>query len=412
MAKTLFKNIKELKGIIESDSFFRKGEQMNEVASIKDAYLIIEDDTIVDYGSMGDLPEGNYADKIDAAGSIIMPSFVDSHTHIVFATPREEEYVLRIKGASYEEIAESGGGILNSAKKLQQKSEEELYKDASKRLEEVIGYGTGAIEIKSGYGLTVDSEMKMLRVIKRLKENYDIPIKRTFLGAHAVPAGVDRRDYIKSLIEEMLPIIDQENLADYIDVFCDKGFFTVEETAEILEAGRKIGLKAKIHANELANSGGVQVGIAHDAISVDHLEMIEQAEIDALKKSSTIPTALPSCSFFLGIPYAPARNMIDQGLGVVLATDYNPGSSPSGKIPFLLSLACTKMKLTPNEAFNAVTINAAHALEMADKVGSITRGKWANIIMTKPIKSFDFIPYAFGTEHIDRVWIKGNEQIF
>lgn len=412
MAITLFKHIKELKGIIESDSFFRKGKQMDEVASIKDAYLIVEDDHIADYGKMEDLPDEHYDQVIDASGSYILPSFVDSHTHIVFASPREEEYVMRIKGASYEEIAENGGGILNSAKKLQATSEEDLYRDAALRLEEVIGYGTGAIEIKSGYGLTVESEMKMLRVIKRLKENYDIPIKRTFLGAHAVPKGVDRKAYIQSLIEEMLPIINREKLADYIDVFCDKGFFTVEETDEILRAGKKIGLKAKIHANELANSGGVQIGIAHDAVSVDHLEMIGEAEIEALRKSSTIPTALPSCSFFLGIPYAPTRKMIDQGLGVVLATDYNPGSSPSGKIPFLISLACTKMRLTPNEAFNAVTINAAHALEMADKVGSITRGKWANIIKTRPIKSFDFIPYAFGTEHIDRVWIKGKEQIF
>lgn len=412
MAITLFKHIKELKGIIESDSFFRKGKQMDEVASIKDAYLIVEDDHIADYGKMEDLPDEHYDQVIDASGSYILPSFVDSHTHIVFASPREEEYVMRIKGASYEEIAENGGGILNSAKKLQATSEEDLYRDAAQRLEEVIGYGTGAIEIKSGYGLTVESEMKMLRVIKRLKENYDIPIKRTFLGAHAVPKGVDRKAYIQSLIEEMLPIINREKLADYIDVFCDKGFFTVEETDEILKAGKKIGLKAKIHANELANSGGVQIGIAHDAVSVDHLEMIGEAEIEALGKSSTIPTALPSCSFFLGIPYAPTRKMIDQGLGVVLATDYNPGSSPSGKIPFLISLACTKMRLTPNEAFNAVTINAAHALEMADKVGSITRGKWANIIKTRPIKSFDFIPYAFGTEHIDRVWIKGKEQIF
>lgn len=404
----LIKNIKNLLGVSERTSF-KRGEDMSEVGSLQDAYLFIEDGIIVDYGPMTSCPDVD-TDIVDATGRLVMPTWVDTHTHIVFASPREKEYVARIQGKSYEEIAEAGGGILNSARKLQATSEDDLYRSAEARLKEVISYGTGAIEIKSGYGLTVESELKMLRVIKRLKENYDMPIKANFLGAHAFPTDMSRDAYIHSIINDMLPAIHKEGLADYIDVFCDKGFYTVEETARILEAGATYGLKPKIHANELANSGGVQVGIAHDAISVDHLEQIGVAEIEALRDSNTIPTALPSCSYFLGIPYAPTRIMIDSGLGVVLATDYNPGSSPSGNIPFLMSLACTKMKMLPEEAFNAVTYNAAFAIEMESSLGSITRGKMGSVLMTKPVPSLAYLSYAFGSDSIESVWIKGVRQ--
>lgn len=400
-------NIKTLIGVQE-ETIFKKGEDMKKVGMIDHAYLRFDDGRIIDYGRMEDLPTPiENEDIIDAAGRCVMPTWIDSHTHIVFAQPREKEYVARIEGKSYEEIAREGGGILNSARILQETSEDELFRSAEQRLLEVIGYGTGAIEIKSGYGLTVESELKMLRVVKRLKEKYDLPIKATFLGAHAFPREMTRETYLRSIIDEMLPKINEEQLADYIDVFCDEGFFTVEETALLLEEGAKYGLKPKIHANELANSGGVQVGIAHGAISVDHLEQIGEDEITALMYSDTIPTALPSCSYFLNIPYAPTRRMIDRGLGIVLATDYNPGSSPSGKIPFLMSLACTKMKLLPEEAFNAVTNNAAFALELQHVVGSISKNKYASFIMTKEIPSLSYISYAFGSDTIDQVWIKG-----
>ncbi len=408
MANTLIKNIGSLSGIQTKPHSFLKGEALSHLSQINDAYLLCENERIKDFGQMSNAPKT--ADTIiDAKGGYVLPSWCDSHTHIVFATSREEEFVARIKGKSYEEIAEAGGGILNSAKKLNKLTEDELYESASKRLNEVMRFGTGAIEIKSGYGLTVESEIKMLRVIKRLKSNFEIPIKATFLGAHAIPTDYknNRQDYIDLIIHEMLPVIARDQLADYIDVFCDKGFFTVEETDQILKAGASFGLKPKIHANELANSGGVQVGIANNAVSVDHLEQIEEAEIEALKNSQTIPTLLPSCSYFLNIPYAPARKMIDQGLGICLATDYNPGSTPSGKVPFLLSLACLKMKLTPEEAINAITINGAFAMEIQEDYGSITKGKIANLIITKPMKSLAFIPYAFGSDHICRVLIKG-----
>jgi imidazolonepropionase len=337
---------------------------------------------------------------MDVNQKMILPAFVDSHTHIVFAHSREHEFVMRIQGKSYEEIAAAGGGILHSATKLQQTSEDDLYKSALQRLYEVIGHGTGGIEIKSGYGLTVADELKAVS---------PIPIKATFLGAHAIPLSYrNQRDaYVDLVINEMLPQVAEQALADYCDVFCDKGFFTVEETDRILKAAYAFGLKAKIHGNELGHTGGVEVAVANHAISVDHLEYTGESEIHALLASSTIPTALPNCSFFLGIPYAPLRKMIDVGLPVCLASDYNPGSSPSGNMPFVITLACTQMKLTPEEAFNAATINGAAALEMQATLGSITRGKRANLIVTKRVPSLAYLPYAFGENWIDQVYING-----
>lgn len=410
MSQLLIKNIKTLRGIHEGEQHLKKGEAMEKVSEISDAFLLIEDDIILDYGSMKEAPK--VQPTVDASGRYVMPTWIDSHTHIVFAAPREDEFVMKIKGATYADIAAKGGGILNSAKKLQQATIEELYQSAARRLEEVISMGTGTIEIKSGYGLNTESELKMLRVIARLKKTYDIPIKASFLGAHAFPKDISREQYLHQIIEEMIPQVADEGLANYVDVFCEEGFFSVEETDRILQAGAQYGLRPKIHANQLNNSGGVQVGIKNKAVSVDHLEMIEEAEIEALLQSDTIPTVLPSCSYFINIPYAPARRMIDAGLGIVMATDYNPGSSPSGNVPFLLSLGCTKMKMTPNEVFNAVTYNAAYAVQMESKIGTITRGKLANVLITKEMPSFDYIPYAFGSNHIESVYIKGKQQIF
>jgi imidazolonepropionase len=348
-------------------------------------------------------------ETIDATGKMVFPSWCDSHTHLVYAGSREQEFVDRINGLTYEEITERGGGIHNSAKRLQNASEKELYESAMVRLAEIIGFGTGSVEIKSGYGLTTESELKMLRVAKRIKENTTIPIKITFLGAHAIPLiyKENRRAYIDLLINEMLPKVVEENLADYCDVFCEKGFFTMEETDEVLKAAAKLGLKSKIHANELYYSGGVQVGVANNAISVDHLECVGEAEITALKGSNTMPTILPSTAFFLSMEYAPARMMIDAGLPVALASDYNPGSTPSGRMSFNLSLACLKMDMTPEEAINAATINGAFAMELQDKVGTITKGKLANVFITKPIPSVAFIPYSFGSDLVETVILNG-----
>jgi len=327
-----------------------------------------------------------------------LPTWCDSHTHIVFAESREEEFVMKIKGQSYEDIAKSGGGILNSARKLSKLSEDFLYKKAAERLVEMINYGTAAVEIKSGYGLSLEAEIKMLKVIKRLKENFKIPIKANLLAAHAIPLEYkDRREeYIKLIIDEIIPLVAKENLAEYIDVFCEKGFFTVEETDRILKAGKKYGLIPKIHANQLSVSGGVQVGLANKALSVDHLEQITEKEISVLRCTSTMPTALPSCSFFLGLPYTPARKMIDSNLSLSLASDFNPGSTPSGNMQFVVSLACIKMKMTPEEAINAATINAAYAMGVSETHGSITKGKKASFIITKKIPSYAYIPYSFG----------------
>jgi imidazolonepropionase len=410
---TLLCNISKLYGIIEHPhTTIKKGNEMNTFKHIENAWLHMQNGKIAAYGTMDMLPQEllTSCTVTDAEQGMVLPSFVDAHTHLVFATSREEEFVMRIKGKTYEEIAAAGGGILNSATRLQQMSEDDLFEAAKKRLHEIISYGTGAVEIKSGYGLTVADELKMLRVIKRLKAISPIVIKATFLGAHAIPSNYknDREAYIKLVIEEMLPKIVQEQLADYCDVFCDQGFFTVSETDRILKAAAQYGLKAKIHGNELGYTGGVQVAVANNAISVDHLEYTGDEEINALLNSNTIPTALPNCSFFLGIPYAPLRKMIDAGLPVCLASDYNPGSSPSGRMGFVVSLACIKMKLTPEEAFNAATINGAAALEVSNTHGSISVGKTANVILTKTTNSLAYLPYAFGENWIKSVFINGN----
>jgi imidazolonepropionase len=411
MKSVLIKNIKSLYGIINDLSIQKKsGTEMAQLDSIENAYLVIKDGIITDFGSMNNLPETS-VQTIDANNGYVLPSFIDSHTHIVFAKSREEEFVLRIKGKSYEEIAAAGGGILNSARKLQSMSEDALFEEAKTRLFEVIKYGTGAIEIKSGYGLTVSDELKMLRVVKRLKAISPITIKATFLGAHAIPAEYkqNREGYIDLVINDMLPKVAAENLADYCDVFCDQGFFTVEETERILIAAKQYGLKAKIHGNELGYTGGVQVAVKHQALSVDHLEYTGDAEIESLKTGNTMPVGLPNCSFFLGIPYAPGRKLIDAGLPFCLASDYNPGSSPNGRMSFVVALACTQMKLTPEEAINATTINGAYALELSHTHGSITKGKLGNVFITKPISSLAYIPYSFGVDLIDKVIIEGEE---
>ena len=411
MKSVLIINIKSLYGIIQDVSIQKKsGTEMDILNNIDNAYLLINDGIIIDFGVMNDLPETT-AEVIDANNRFVLPCFVDSHTHIVFAKSREEEFVMRIKGKSYEEIAEAGGGILNSARKLQAMSEDELFESAKARLFEVIKYGTGAIEIKSGYGLTVEDEMKMLRVIKRLKAISPITIKATFLGAHAIPTEYkqNREGYINLVINDMLPEVAAENLAEYCDVFCDQGFFTVDETERILIAAKQYGLKAKIHGNELGYTGGVQIAVKHQALSVDHLEYTGEAEIASLKSGNTMPVGLPNCSFFLGIPYAPGRQLIDAGLPFCLASDYNPGSSPNGRMSFVLALACTQMKLTPKEAINATTINGAYALELSHTHGSITKGKLGNVIITKQIPSLAFMPYSFGVDLIDTVIINGTK---
>lgn len=408
MSSLLIRNIRTL---VQAETHRRalvKGADMAHVPHLNNAYLWIENDRIAAFGPMHECPER--ADEVlDATDRLVLPSWCDSHTHIVFAATREEEFVDRIRGLSYEEIAARGGGILNSARKLQAASEDELFEGAWGRLQEVIAMGTGAIEVKSGYGLTLESELKMLRVVRRLKEKSPIPIKASFLGAHAVPAEYKtrREDYISLVINEMLPRVAGEGLADYCDVFCDKGFFTPEETDLILKAGWKWGLKPKIHANELGLTGGVQVGVANQAISVDHLEYTSEVEIEALKNSETLPTLLPGCAFFLGIPFAPAREMMDAGLPVVLASDYNPGSCPSGNMPFVVSLACAKMRMLPEEAVNAATLNGARAMELEANYGSIAVGKIANVFITRPMLSLAGLPYAFGSNVVEAVVLGG-----
>lgn len=406
--KTLFINIRELMQVYAIHPSIIKGLEMHHVPSVKNAYLLIEDDKIIDFGEMNEsLPNTDHV--IDVKNAFIFPTWCDSHTHIVFAKSREEEFLMKIEGKSYEEIATAGGGILNSAQKLQAASEDELFEAAAKRLHQLILLGTGAIEIKSGYGLTVDAELKMLRVIRRLKNYFQIPIKATFLGAHAFPKEYknNHAGYIQLIIDEMLPNIAAENLADYIDVFCEEGFFSMEETEQLLLAGKKYGLAPKIHANQLNVSGGVQIGIKHQAISVDHLEAMDDKAIEAFKNSNTIATLLPSCSFYLGIPFAPARELMNNNIAVALASDYNPGSTPSGNMNFLFSLACIKLKMKPSEALNALTVNGAHAMQVADQVGSITKGKLANFIITKSIPSFTYLPYSFGENCIESVYING-----
>lgn len=408
MKTTVIINIKGLVQVGENLPETIQGEAMKNLPIIENAFLILKDGFINDYGSMENYqPITGDFELIDARGKFVLPTFVDAHTHTVFAQPREEEFVDRIKGLSYEEIALKGGGILNSARKLQDKTEDELFEDAKKRVEQMIHYGTGALEIKSGYGLTVEAELKMLRVIQRLKKHFRIPIKATFLGAHAFPLAFreNHEGYIQQIIEEMLPVIGEEKLADYIDVFCETNYYSVEEMTRIVEAGAKYGLKPKIHVNQFTILGGIKKAVELGAISVDHLEEINEEDIQVLKNSTCIPTLLFSCSHFINIPYADARRMINEDIPIALASDFNPGTTPNSNMSVVWSLACVKMRLTPEEALNAMTINAAKALELSQEVGTISRGKRGNIMITKELPSLAYIPYAFGDQLIERVII-------
>ncbi len=409
--RILFKHIKELIQVRKESISFVSGKEMNVLPTLKNAFLVVENGRIANYGTMETCPETAFDEVIDATGKMILPSWCDAHSHIVYAGSREGEFVDRINGLTYEAIAKKGGGILNSAKMLNETTEKELYEQSKLRLEEVMRLGTGAIEIKSGYGLTIEGELKMLRVIQRLKSNYPIAIQATLLGAHAVPANFNdnKAGYLQLLTDELIPKVAAEKLASYIDVFCETGYFTIEETALVLATGKKYGLIPKIHVNQFTAIGGVQVGVEYNALSVDHLEEMRTEDIEVLKGTNTMPVALPSCSYFLGIPYTPARLMIDAGLPLALATDYNPGSSPSGNMNFVVATACIKMKMTPEEAINAATINGAFAMGLENEAGSITTGKRANLIMTKNINSYAFIPYSFGSQQIEKVYLNGKE---
>jgi imidazolonepropionase len=419
----LIKNIKNLIQVEQIPERRISGSRMAVLPAIENAWLLIKNGLIEDFGQMqaqpGDtnsslskqtgrgIPEDT--EQIDATGKLVFPSFCDSHTHLVFAGSREIEYIDKIKGLSYEEIAQRGGGILNSAKLLKETSEDDLYGQSLPRVEEIISLGTGAVEIKSGYGLTPEDEIKMLKVIRRLKENSPLIIKSSFLGAHALPAEYKgrRKEYVDLVIDKMIPEVAGENLADYIDVFCDRGFFTTEDTERILEAGEKYGLRGKIHANELDYSGGIQSGVKFNALSVDHLEFTGDSEIESLLDSETMPTLLPGAAFFLGMVYPPARKMIDAGLPVALASDYNPGSSPSGNMKFIMSLGCIKLKMLPEEVINAVTINGAYAMGVEKIAGSIAKGKVANVFITKKVPGYEYLPYAYGSNLIDKIILKG-----
>ena len=418
--KILIKNIKELVQVEDEPRKWVAGKDMSRIQTITDAYLLIENELIADFGSMNDIAELEASldesdedlMEIDVTGRMVFPSFCDSHTHLVYAGSREIEYIDKIKGLSYEEIAKRGGGILNSAKLLQETSEEELVEQAFARLEEIKWLGTGAVEIKSGYGLTTEAELKMLRVIKKLKEISPLSIKATFLGAHAVPAEYRGKqgEYVDMIINEMIPQVAAEELADYIDVFCDRGFFTVEETERILMAGIKYGMRPKIHANELDYSGGIQVGVKYNALSVDHLEYTGDEEIEALLGTETMPTILPGAAFFLGMEYAPARKMMDAGLPVALASDFNPGSSPSGNMQFIQSMGCIKYKMLPEEVINATTINTAYAMGLQEELGSIAKGKRANLFISSEIPGIEFMPYAYGSNKVEMVILNGEIQ--
>lgn len=402
-------NIKSLLQIRPASIQKVAGKAMAELPQLEQAYLLIENDSIADFGPMKACPDFAQHEVIDATDRFVLPSWCDSHSHLVYAGNREQEFVDRINGLSYEEIANKGGGILNSAEKLQQATEDELYQQAELRLQEVMQLGTGALEIKSGYGLTIDGELKMLRVIQRLKANYPVAIKATFLGAHAFPKAfaANHAGYIDELINKMLPAVAQENLADFIDVFCEKGYFSVADTIQIIEAGAKYHLTPKIHVNQFNAIGGVAAAVAHQALSVDHLEIITDEDMLALQNSETMPVALPGCSYFLGIPYTPAREIINANLPLALATDYNPGSCPSGNMNFVVATACIKMKMTPEEAINAATLNGAYAMGLSNTYGSITVGKKANLIITKKLPSYYQIPYAFGSNPIAQIILNG-----
>jgi imidazolonepropionase len=406
----LITNIKGLVGIHPKEKQRLMGSEMGNLPVLANAWLLLENGLIKDFGAMADFPPVlRTMANIDAAGKFVFPTWCDSHTHIVFAASREEEFVLKIEGKTYEEIAASGGGILNSADKLERATESELFESASLRLNDVIKQGTGAIEIKSGYGLSLSGELKMLRVIKKLKAAFPIPIKATLLAAHAYPAAYrnNHQGYLNLIIDEILPAVAKEELADYIDVFCEKGFFDVEETATILAAAAKYGLKPKIHANQLSIFGGVQVGVKNNAISVDHLEQIDAAAIHCLANSSTIATLLPACSFYLGIPFANAKDLMKADISVALASDYNPGSAPAGNMNFVVSLGCIKLKMKPAEAINAATLNGAAAMELSNEVGSIAIGKRANVFISRAMPSIAFLPYSFGQSQIETVILNG-----
>ncbi len=415
MAGILIYNIKHLLQTETEAKLKVCGQDMSKLDGIKNAWLLLEDDLIAAFGSMSDMDshpqivDNHRLQKIDASGKLVFPSFVDSHTHLVYPASREIEYIDKIKGLSYEEIAARGGGILNTARRMQEISEDELFDSAMERLDEIMKLGTGAVEIKSGYGLSVDSELKMLRVIKRLKAASPLTIKATFLGAHSVPLEfrANQTEYVDLVVNEMLPRVAEEQLADFIDVFCDKGFFTVAETERMLEAGLQHGLQAKIHANELDYSGGIQAGVKYGALSVDHLEFTGQAEIEALLQSDTMPTVLPGAAFFLGMRYAPVRQMMEAGLPVALASDFNPGSSPSGNMQLILSMASILYKMLPEEAIHATTINGAYAMGLSDVLGSIAVGKKANLFITKAIPGYEYMPYAYGSNKVDTVILNG-----
>ena len=415
--KTLILNIKQLVQTELSPRKWVAGKDMARLGILENAYLLVEEDKIAGFGKMEDLNReavyagGDIVKEIDATGRLVMPSYCDSHTHLVYAGSREIEYIDKIRGLSYEEIAKRGGGILNSCERIRKASEEELFDAAYDRIQEIAGFGTGAVEIKSGYGLDTESELKMLRVIRRLKAETPLLIKSTFLGAHAVPLEYKGRqtEYVDLIINEMIPMVAAEELADYIDVFCDKGFFTVEDTDRMLNAGMKYGLRAKIHANELDYSGGVQVGVKYNAISVDHLECMGEEEIACLLESETMPTVLPGAAFFLNMPYSPVRKMIQAGLPVALASDYNPGSSPSGNMKFIMSLGCINYKRLPEEVINATTLNSAYAMGVEEEAGSIAVGKLANFYITTPISGIEYLPYAYTADLIEAIFLKGEQ---
>ena len=408
-SKQIIINIKQLVGILNNGISRLSGEEMNNISSIENAFLEITDNLISGFGKMDDFQINDKYSVFDAKGKVVLPSWNDSHTHLVFAGTREKEFIDRINGLSYEEIAARGGGILNSANLLEITSEDDLFSSSSRRLHEVMKMGTGAIEIKSGYGLSLEGELKMLRVIKRLQENYEIPIKSTFLGAHALPKKYknNKDQYLNLIISEMLPNIEEEGLADYIDIFCETNYFSVDDMQKIIKAGHKHGLKPKVHVNQFTSIGGIQKAIEWNAISVDHLEVMSENDFESLINSNTIATLLPSCSFFIDIPYAPARELITKNIPFALASDYNPGSSPNGNMNLVNSLAAIKMKISPQAAINASTINGAYAMELAEKTGSISIGKWANINISSEISSYGFMPYSFGQNHIEKSMIKG-----
>ena len=414
MSSLLITHIGTLAGLHPKETLLLKGKEMANLPQLQHAWVLCKDGLIEDFGTMDHLPEQlpNELEIVSAKGGFVFPSWCDSHSHIVFAAPREEEFVMKIAGKSYEEIAAAGGGILNSAGKLQKATEEELFESASLRLNDMIKQGTGALEIKSGYGLSRESELKMLRVIRRLKESFPIPIKASFLAAHAFPLAYknDHAGYISLIIDEMLPQIAAEGLADYMDAFCEQGFFSVEETDQLLSAAAKYGLRPKIHANQLSVSGGVQIGVKHQAVSVDHLEATDEAAIATLAGGQTIATLLPSCSFYLGIPFANARALLQADVPVALATDYNPGSTPSGNMNFVVSLGCIKLKMLPEEAINACTLNGAAAMQLSEQSGSIAKGKRANLLITRPMSSLAYLPYSFGQSQIETIILNGKVQ--